>query len=341
MTKRALITRISSMGDIIFHLPLASILKENGYEITWVVGEKGYNILKNNPLVDEVIFVEFRKWKKYNIIKIFAEYLKIIRNLRAKNFDLAIETQGMLKGWIFVILSKAKRKIAKKKVREFSNLFIKEQIEFKTQHSVKKALEFAEYLGFSTENYKVALPQSDKTTQLQIKSLLQNIDKTKPVIGISSTTTRTAKHWSKENWKELVSKLSDSYNLVFTGTASDKEIVDEICNGKGINLAGQTNLVELIEVYRNIDLLISLDNGSTQIAWALQKPKIVSIFCQTQIKNYAPLGDENKYIALDSKIHCTNCNNIYCKFYKKDRPCVNGPTVDEVFCTVEKLVKPT
>ena len=47
--KRVLIVRLSSLGDVIFNLPLASVLKKAGYYVAWITGEKGIDVIKNNP----------------------------------------------------------------------------------------------------------------------------------------------------------------------------------------------------------------------------------------------------------------------------------------------------
>ena len=64
MTKKVLIIRLSALGDVMFTIPLANTLKDNGYEVSWLVSEKGYQILKDNPCVDKVIFAPLEKWKK-------------------------------------------------------------------------------------------------------------------------------------------------------------------------------------------------------------------------------------------------------------------------------------
>lgn len=38
--KKVLIVKLSSLGDVIFNIPLANVLKDNGYEVSWVVSEK-------------------------------------------------------------------------------------------------------------------------------------------------------------------------------------------------------------------------------------------------------------------------------------------------------------
>ena len=50
----------------LYHMTV-DFLKNNGYKVTWVVGEKGVDVVKNNPAVDETIFIPWKKWKKQDL----------------------------------------------------------------------------------------------------------------------------------------------------------------------------------------------------------------------------------------------------------------------------------
>ena len=52
--------------------------------------------------------------------------------------------------------------------------------------------------------------------------------------------------------------------------------------------------MELAEVFNSSDVVVSLDSGSSQIAWATQKPYLISIFTSTSAKRTAPFGDNTK-----------------------------------------------
>ena len=81
--KKVLIVRLSAMGDVIFTIPLANILKKHGFYVSWLVSEKGYSLIKNNPCVDKVILAPIEKWKKNKTpFKNFLEYLSIIKRYR-------------------------------------------------------------------------------------------------------------------------------------------------------------------------------------------------------------------------------------------------------------------
>lgn len=328
------------MGDVIFNLPLANILKEGGYEVTWLVSEKGFDIVNNNPAVDEAILAPVEKWKKQNFFTNFKEYISLIKYLRAKDFDIAIDTQLLLKSFIWTVFCGAKRRIVSKSAREFAILGGNEVIGKLAQdystHAAISYLEFAKYLNLDTSSVKTSLPPSTEDITNRINNLIKDLDNNKPVITLAPATTWVTKHWSKDNWKELVSKLENNYNLVFTGTSKDTELINYISGGKHLNLAGKTNLLELVELFRRTDLLISLDSGSTHLAWASGHPKIVSIYCSTPPSRYAPIGENSKYIALTGNLNCQYCHKRICPL--KTNECTYLPETKKVLEAINKLL---
>lgn len=329
------------MGDVIFNIPLANCLKDNGYEVHWLVSEKGYSLVKNNPCVDKVHLAPIEKWKKSgNFIENFKEYLKILQTLRTEKFDIAIDTQLILKSLYWTRFCGAKRRIVSKNAREGAILGGNEVIpstrDGYNRHVVKCYLKFAEHLGLNTDKIRVTLPETSPKTKEKIAELLKPLDSSKKTIIISPATTWKPKHWSKDNWHELISKLEGKFNLIFTGMNADKELISYIGGDKHLNLAGKTNLEELRELFAYGDLLISLDSGSTHLAWAVQKIKIITIFCCTPAGLYAPLGESSKYLALSGSNPCQPCHRKKCP--NKSNICTLTPTVDEVLKAVETLI---
>lgn len=344
MTKKVLIIRLSALGDVMFTIPLANTLKDNGYEVSWLVSEKGYQILKDNPCVDKVIFAPLEKWKKCkNKIQNFKEYLEIIKNLRAEKFDIAIDNQMLWKSFRFTKFCGAKRRLIAKDAREFSQLGGNEIIpaikEGYNLHVVKTYLKYAQYLGLNTDNIKITLPPQKEDVLKKADELLSNIDNTKKTVIICPATTWKDKHWDKDNFKAVVKNLKDKVNIVFTGMEKDNDLISYISNGVGINLAGKTSQEELRAVFEKGDLVISLDSGSTHLAWATQKPKIISIYCATPKSFYAPIGDETKYIALQSE-NCTPCHKRKCQLKGNDKNrCTLSPNPEKVLENVYKILE--
>jgi len=339
---KILIIRLSAMGDVIFNIPLANCLKDNGYEVHWLVSEKGFSLVNGNPCVDKVYLAPVEKWKKSGKpLENFKEYLKILKTLRDEKFDIAIDTQLILKSLYWTRFCGAKRRIVAKNAREGAILGGNEVIPstrdgFK-RHVVKCYLKFAEHLGLNTDKIRVTLPETSPAAKEKINELLAPLDPTKKTIIVAPATTWVPKHWNKDNWRELINRLGNEFNLVFTGMPSDFELISYIGGDSHLNLTGKTNLEELQELFSRGDLMISLDSGSTHLAWAVQKIKIVTIFCCTPPGLYAPLGEPTKYIALTGSAPCQPCHRKKCP-NKQKNSCTLTPSVDEVLSAIRALI---
>lgn len=341
--KKLLLIKLSSLGDVIFNVPLANALKDAGYEITWLVSEKGIQIVENNPCVDKAILVPIKKWKQRGFsLESFKEYLAILRQLRDEKFDIAIDSQMMLKSLYWLLFCGAKRRIISKEGRELSVLGGNEWID-NISYSPKSPivlnyLRYANYLGINPDKIKVTLPPRTEEQIKHVDELLSDLNPQKPLVVIAPATTWKDKHWNKDNWKQVVEYLKDKCNLVFTGGPNDNELINYISNGAGLNLAGKTDILELMEVFSRAKLVMAPDSGSAHLAWATQNPAVISIFICTPKEVLAPYGDKSKYIAPGKyRFPCQPCFKRKCKNKENPHCCVNFPTVEEVIDAINTL----
>ena len=341
--KKVLLIKLSSLGDIIFNIPLSYALKDAGYEVTWLVSEKGYDILKNNPCVDKIILAPIYKWRKRKFsIQNFIEFWKIIKTLRKEHFDISIDAQMMFKSLFFNLFCGAKRRITSKKAKEFATFGANELVDGISYSPdfpiVKNYLKFAEYLGINIDKIKTSLPERTQEQIDKVNELLKDLDLSKPTIVISPATTWENKHWDIENWKIVTEIIAQKANIIFTGTNQDNELIEKINKGKHINLAGKTNLMELIEVFSRANIVISPDSGSAHLAWALDKPAVITIFTCTPKNILAPYGNSEKYIALSGNLECQPCFKKRCRQKTNKNACTMFPTPEIVINTVEKIL---
>ncbi len=345
--KKLLLIKLSSLGDIIFNIPLANVLKKNGYEITWLVSEKGYDVINNNPAVEKAILVPLVKWKKNGFsLKNFIEFLKIANEVRKEHFDVAIDSQMMFKSMLWMILCKAKRKLVFEYGREFSTLAGNEVVKRApnpnySTNVVVQYMQFAKHMQLEgTENIKYTLPPSTEETIQKVDELLKDLDKTKPMVVICPATTWKMKHWKKDNWKKVVDAIQDKCSLVFTGTERDNDLISYISGGKFINLAGKTRVKELIELFSRADLVMAPDSGSAHLARATEKPSVVTIFCCTPKTMYAPLGDPEKYVSIRGDLDCAPCHSRKCHLKgEKAKLCRTKPEPQEIINIVNKILQ--
>ncbi len=110
---KILIIKLSSLGDVLHNLPIVWDLRAQypGAQIDWVV-EEGYvdllEPLQTTPTfkgIDQIIPLAFRRWKRAlkrgEFIQSIQEYIAFKTNLQRTEYDLIIETQGLLKSaWV-------------------------------------------------------------------------------------------------------------------------------------------------------------------------------------------------------------------------------------------------
>lgn len=341
--KKLLLIKLSSLGDVIFNIPLANALKDAGYEVTWMVSEKGLQVVQNNPCVDHTILAPVVKWKKRGMsFESFKEYLSILKRIRAEKFDVAIDSQMLLKSMYWMIFSGAKRRITSIEAREFAFLGANDIIgRISVPHSpiIYNYLRFAQHLGVNTDNIKITLPERTKEQIEKIDNLLSGLDKAKPLVVIAPATTWPNKHWNKDNWRTVVNNISEKCNLIFTGGKNDNELINYISGGKFLNLAGKTDILELAEIFSRAALVMAPDSGSAHLAWATQKPAVITIFTCTPKDVLAPYGDKNKYIALGGEgLQCQPCFKRHCNLKGDKNICTFSPPAQKVIQTVNSLI---
>lgn len=347
---KILVIRLTSLGDVIFTLPLVNVLKNNDNEIGYVVAEKGLDVIKNNPAISHIHFVPLKKWKKHPFsIKTFMEFIEIIKEIRKENYEIALDCQQMFKSLFLLLFCGAKRRITFKDARELSilggNEFVKPKAKFRDNnyHIVERNLDFARHLGYSVEEIKFPMPEPTVATKNTVHAYTYALSNLKPLVVIAPATTWRNKHWSIDNWAKLIDEIHSRCNIVFTGGENDKPLVEQIiskttANVSFTNLLGKTNIEELIELYSKAKVVISPDSGSTHLAWASGVPAVVTIFTCTPAKRFGPYGNSEKYFPVSAKLPCQPCFKKKCALILNKNICTHYPAAEEIINIVNKLL---
>jgi len=171
-----LIVKLSAIGDVIHTLPALDTLHHEfpGSNITWLVEEKAYDIIKDHPYLKRVVVSKRKRWlqnlKKTSLwIPTFKEIVGFIRELRLQDYDLIIDFQGLLKSGLLVFLSRGKRKIGYDKTREMSHLFLSERIPQYPldQHAVERNINIVRYLAVKPDRVAFAPLEKNPHNLLQ------------------------------------------------------------------------------------------------------------------------------------------------------------------------------
>ena len=154
---RILIIKLSSIGDVVHTLPAAAVLRRMlpGASITWVAERRASAILKDSPVLNELIEIDTRAWRKDfltgSTMRDIRMQLNQLRKSSGSNgdraVDLAIDFQGLIKSGLVAFASRANRRIGFEtgELREkASKLLLTEQVETsKFIHIIEKNLALA------------------------------------------------------------------------------------------------------------------------------------------------------------------------------------------------------
>jgi len=345
---KILIIKTSAIGDVIHTLPALNCLR-NVYpdsRIDWLVEEAAAGAVLGHRAVDHVFVSKRKHW-----ISLFRQgrwaaawrgFITLIRQLRATEYDLVIDFQGLLKSGIFVGLAKAARKAGFGRGMEHSEaswLFLNERITpvDMDQHALTRELLLLAGLKIPCDKIVFDFPVG-ADDEAEAAALLNEtgIDLTRPLIAINAMTTWPTKHWINKRFSRVADLLLVmGMNVIFTGGPKDVDDIAEICNGMtghGINLAGRTSLKVLAALYKRANLVITIDSGPMHLAAAMGTP-VLALFGPTAPWRTGPFGPEHTVLRVE--MTCSPCLKRQCKYHHE---CMEQLTIDQVVEAAEKML---
>ena len=275
---RIAIVRLSALGDIIHTASVLQFIKKKipDIKIDWVVEERFYKILENNPDIDTIIKADLKSIKKDKK----AIFKEIKRFKKLNGYDLVIDFQGLIKSAISSrLISKNVAGYDKDSIRESLSSYLyryKYHIPYHLNTidryrllasyalnidiSKDEVLKKLPYLFFKEEDFKKSKPYFSK-------------DK-KNIIFIVGA------NWQSRIYpKECLLKVANSLDAnILIPHANESEQKDAMWLEKkasNIKILPKMDLNELKATISNADLLIGNDTGPSFIAWANNIPSII------------------------------------------------------------------
>ena len=333
--RNILVVKLSAIGDVIHALPVSYAIKETFPEakVTWVVEPPAYDLLTNNPYIDEIIVFEKKKFKSIGgFIKHIPAFAAL---LKAGHYDVALDLQGLGKSAAIAYLSHAAIKLGTCNMRELSN-YVSKPVCGSNQngHIVERYLDVVRALGCKVDHVEFPIHITDREVDLTIKRMQQaGMKESNPYVVLAIGANWPNKRWPTAYYAQLVDWLyTQSLIPVLIGSGVvDERLVDEI-NAKteipAIDLVGKTTLKQAAHVIRGAQVLIGGDTGMTHLAAALRKTSI-ELMGPTDAKRNGPYGQLENVIEITKD--CKYCWERQCRF---NLDCLAQISVAQV---VEKL----
>lgn len=235
---RILIVKLSSIGDIVHTLPALAAIRAHfpNAEISWAVERRSAEILRGNQLIDELIEVDTRELRGVrNVRSTFAAANRQWTAIRRRDFDVALDFQGLLKSAAIAKISRANRRIgfAKEDLREPASRHLMTEtirpIAPKT-HIIRKNLALAAQalqIPVSTANLQFPIFTGEEH-RLEAEKIIgaggENFAILNPAGGWAT------KLWRTEDFAALADKLWRENNLtsIVTTAPNEKELAEKV-----------------------------------------------------------------------------------------------------------------
>lgn len=330
---KILVVNVNWLGDVVFSLPVFKALKRAypDSEISCLAVGRVREALEHSPLVDRIILFDEHGRHKSILGK-----LRLALQLREEKFDAAFLIHRSFFRALLVFLAGIPRRAGyRNKGRE---IFLTEAFTPPDEDSVHRS----DYYSGVAE--MAGIPVVDRICDLvvkepaaaEIKALLERegIGPDEFLTVLNPGGNWDLKRWPQENWVQLLQKIRNETGskMVITGAAKDQDLAAQIIRRAGdgaVNLAGKTNLTQLIALMQRADIVISADSGPSHLASGVGTEMIV-LFGPTRPELTGPRGKKEPVI-LQKDVGCNRapCFHLACP----DNICMKAVGVQEVFET--------
>lgn len=302
---RILIVKTSAIGDVIQSFPVIAYLKSRFplAKLSWVV-EKGIApLLRSHPLIDHVIEIDTKSWRKQLFKKrTWKELFQVRKILRQNPYDLVFDLQGNAKSAVFTAFARSKTKVG------YSWNTLSERINFfVTNHHIgvdRSDAIINQYLKLISHYLQEELSLQGSSFLLNItpaeRSRLDTLisDFQKPVrIMVCFCSRWENKQLSHSTLAAFLHEIKDHLDPFFFfvyGSQQEQERAELLCNAfkecsrtlGGMSLPFWQNLMDAV------DLVISVDSAALHLCATTKTPSF-SIFGSSSSAVYAPRGSNH------------------------------------------------
>ena len=295
------IVKLSALGDIVHAAIVLQFIKKHcpNAHITWLVDARFASLLKDHPLIDELVVLPLKESfkKSYKIIKTLGK------------FDKIIDLQGLFKSAVVV-------KLLGKEIYGFSRESVKEKIaarlyrhKFKIDYNeniIVRNLSLVGYaLNFSFDRDEIL----KKSPCFEICKKFKNESGKKRVL-IAAFASEESKIYDK--FKDVIRLLEGCEIYLCYGSESEKTRAEAIISGTSAKLLEKLSIKNMIDFIASCDLVIGNDSGLTHLAWAVNRPSI-TLFGNRPSHRNAYVTDKNLVVDMGKEIDARSIDkNDFC-----------------------------
>ena len=295
------IVKLSALGDIVHAAIVLQFIKKNypNAHITWLVDARFASLLKDHPLIDELVVLPLKQS--------FKQSYKILKTLG--KFDKVIDLQGLFKSAVVT-------KLVGKEIYGFSRESVKEKIaarlykhKFKIDYNENIIVRNLSLVGYALNFSFEASEILEKVPCFEASEIYKNESGKKRVL-IAAFASEGSKIYDK--FKDVIRLLDGCEIYLCYGSESEKTKAEAIISGTSAKLLEKLSIKEMISFIASCDLVIGNDSGLTHLAWAMNRPSM-TLFGNRPSHRNAYVTDKNLVIDMGKQIDARSIDkNDFC-----------------------------
>lgn len=333
-----LVIRLSSLGDVVLTAPVFANLRHFLPEtkISALTKNQYQDVFLNNPHINEVLTLDQQE-----------NLTSLITRIRKNKYDLIIDLHSNLRSHLLGLAAGVKViRYNKQSLNRYALLHLGTGTPALNKSVVERYLETLNFLGPQQLNPETKIYLTENETRTA-QTLLENsgINPADIIIGLNPGAKWETKKWPLPNWVDfLIMCRNNKIKILVFGDDNDQSFISQIVKEIGeardflINLAGRTDLRQLMALIKQCRLLITGDSGALHIAQALDVP--VLILLGPTVPEFGFIRSKKNDAILYKNLPCRPCSlhgTNYCK--RSDRICLAGIAAGEVFETMREQLK--
>lgn len=296
--RRALVVRLGSLGDIVHTFPAAVALRESmaGGRIVWLTHPRWRELVESAAISNEVWTVETRN---------LSSLRETLERIRAANFGVSIDYQGLWKSALLPFLARVPRRIgfSPESVREFGvPVLYTDRVKASARHIVEQNGELSLRAGASrmTAPFELCVADGDESS-MRTKLAAHGVAEDGCVV-VSPGGGWRSKCWPPERFGELCRRLREELHLAaVVNYGPGEELLAEAVrkhSGDPAPAAFCGNTGELMALLRGARCVVGGDTGPVHLATALHAP-VVALFGPTDPARNGPYHTQDIVLRSD------------------------------------------
>ena len=297
-SSKILFIRQDRIGDVLISTPIFASIKAHypSAIVDVLLSENNHFVLMNDPLIR----------KRWIYQKRIGKVIALVRSIRKEKYDFAVDMMDnpSVTSTILCLLFGARWNVGIAKDNNYVYDIRVPMLSRSDTHIIDRIAQLLTpfHIDPKAEKLSIRYFTSTESDELAERFISANQLEKQPIIGINISAGGPARFWGIENYRALLSFLSEKYPRLFPlllYQPSDKEVAAKIVEGnKSVALSPLTKTFDQFAAFiKRLSFLISPDTSAIHLASAFCIPSVV-LYVQSDkaLRIWEPYGTDYEVV---------------------------------------------